>query len=110
MLRLRAIEDEVARHELALAQARASLVAELGSEPQALSRRWREVAREWSFHEVNELIARHNRWYPVESRLPMDPRTGTYVLVNGRDYRVEPLGEAWILARFPAELSATCSG
>jgi hypothetical protein len=24
---------------------------------------------------VNELIDRHNRFYPAESRLPMDPRT-----------------------------------
>ena len=43
------------------------------------------------FDEVNDLIDRHNRWYPVESRLPMDPRTGDYALVNGRDYRLAPL-------------------
>ena len=40
------------------------------------------------FDEVNDLIDRHNRWYPVESRLPMDPRRGDYALVNGRDYRL----------------------
>ena len=58
------------------------------------------------FDEVNDLIERHNRWYPAESRLPMDPRRGDYALVNGRDYRLAPLDADWILERFPADLSA----
>ena len=51
-----------------------------------------------------DLIERHNRWYPVESRLPMDPRRGDFVLVNGRDYRLRPLDAGWILARYPTAL------
>ena len=50
---------------------------------------------------MNELIARHNRWYPVESRLPLDPRTGDYVLVNGKHYAKAPLDATWVLERFP---------
>ena len=63
---------------------------------------WRELVVGWSFEDVNELIERHNRWYPVEARLPMDPRRRDYALVNGRDYRLEPLDVEWALARFPA--------
>ncbi len=66
---------------------------------------WRAEAGGWSFDEVNDLIDRHNRWYPAESRLPMDPKTRTYALVNGEDYRRQPLDAAWVLRRFPAELS-----
>ena len=51
---------------------------------------------------MNELIDRHNRWYPAESRLPMDPRTGDYALVNGRSYRRRPLDASWVLERFPS--------
>ena len=58
-------------------------------------------AERWSFDEVNDLIERHNRWYPAESKLPMDPRRGDFVLVNGRDYRRRPLDAEWILARHP---------
>lgn len=65
---------------------------------------WRAVAEAWPFDEVNDLIDRHNRWYPVESRLAMDPRRGDFVLVNGRDYRLRPLDASWVLARFPASL------
>ena len=64
--------------------------------------RWREVAESWDFREVNQLIHDHNEWYPVERDLPMNPRTKDYVLVNGRSYRREVLGAAWILERFPA--------
>jgi FtsP/CotA-like multicopper oxidase with cupredoxin domain len=52
---------------------------------------------------VNELIERHNRHFPAESRLPMNPRTGDFVLINGRAYTREPLDAEWILVRFPAK-------
>ena len=71
------------------------------SPPGELARAWRATAEAWSFDEVNDLIARHNRWYPVESRLPMDPRRGDFALVNGRDYRLRPLDAGWVLERFP---------
>jgi len=64
--------------------------------------RWRAVAESWDFDAVNELIEKHNRWYPIEARLAMDPRTRDFVRVGGRPYRREPLDAAWILARFPA--------
>lgn len=63
---------------------------------------WLEFVSGWDFGEVNDLIDRHNRWYPAESRLPMDPRTGDYALVNGRSYRRRPLDAAWALERFPS--------
>ncbi len=72
-------------------------------------REWTAYARLQVFDEVNDLIDRHNRWYPVESRLPMDPRRGDYALVNGGDYRLPPLDAGWVLARFPAHLPTTPS-
>ena len=81
-----------------------ALASELADDADGFSRAWREEAERAVFDEVNDLIERHNRWYPVESRLPMDPRTGDFALVNGRVYRLEPLDVAWVLARFPAEL------
>src|SRR5204862_7927 len=63
---------------------------------------WHAVAERWDFGDVNDLIERHNRWYPVESRLAMDPRSRDFVKVGGRPYQREPLDAAWVLARFPA--------
>lgn len=38
---------------------------------------------------VNRLVDDHNRWYPAEANLPMDLRTGAY-LVLGVPFRAEP--------------------
>ena len=92
MVRLREIEALVARHEQELAELYAT----------SDRATWRQVAESWSFDEVNDLIDRHNRWYPMEARLPMDPHTGDFVLVNGEPYRKRPLDARWVLERFPA--------
>lgn len=93
MKRLRQIDDEVDAHLARLAAA----YAEQGDDPVA----WRRTAERWDFGHVNDLIERHNRWYPLEARLPMDPRTRDYVTVGGRSYRRDPLDADWILERFP---------
>jgi len=105
MRRLRAIEDELDRHEAQLEDAWRELAAE-SRDPESFARVWTETARHWSFAEVNELIDRHNRYFPVEARLPMDPRTRDFVKVNGRPYQRALLDESWILTHWPADLDA----
>ena len=106
MLRLREIEQRTEAHEATLRAAWLALADECAEDDARFRIRWEASARAQAFDEVNDLIARHNRWYPVESRLPMDPRRGDYALVNGRDYRLDELDAAWVLERFPAELSS----
>jgi hypothetical protein len=105
MRRLRAIEDAVEQHERRLGEAWRALAEEL-DEPEAFAAAWRELAGNWSFATVNELIERHNRNFPAEARLAMDPRTRDFVRVNGRPYVREPLDEGWILERFPPDRAA----
>ena len=104
MRRLRQIELETEDHERRLAEAWRDLAGSCEGDAAAFARRWHALAGRWSLDAVNELIARHNRWYPAEARLPMDPRSGDFVLVGGKPYRREPLDTAWILERFPPEL------
>src|SRR5205085_7162175 len=99
-VRLREIDRAIAAHEEALAEAWRSLADAYGDRPPEFERRWRALAHAWPFDEVNALVERHNRNYPAEARLPMDPRTGDFVLVNGRPYWREPLDAHWILERF----------
>ena len=93
MRRLRQIDDEIDALTARLAQAYAERVDDAA---------WRRLAERWDFGEVNDLIERHNRYYPIEARLPMDPRTRDYVKIGGRSYRRELLDAQWILRRFPA--------
>ena len=101
MLRLREIELQTAHHEVRLSDAWRTLAGDCDDDDGGFARAWEAVAAGWSFLTVNDLIERHNRWYPIEARLAMDPKTGGYALVNGRDYRLEPLDAAWVLERFP---------
>jgi hypothetical protein len=94
MQRLLAIEAETEDHRARLAEA----YAEHGGDPA----RWRRLAERWSFVEVNELIEKHNRWYPIEARLAMDPRSRDFVRVGGRPYYRRPLDASWVLEQFPA--------
>jgi hypothetical protein len=94
MQRLRQIDDLVEHHERRLAE----LYAERGED----AAEWRRIAERYDFGEINDLIDRHNRYYPIEARLAMDPRTRDFVKVGGRPYRRDPLDRDWILARFPA--------
>lgn len=104
MQRLRRIDDQAARHEAALADAWRALAHDCERDPARFRRRWLDLAARWGFDDVNDLIARHNAYYPAEARLPMDPRSGDFVPVLGRSYLREPLDERWILERFPPEL------
>ena len=93
MRRLRAIEDAYDQHVRQLDAAYRE------TDPAD----WPRVAREWDFSEINALIERHNKYFPAEARLPMDPRTRDFVRINGRRYEREPLDADWILSRWPAE-------
>ncbi len=94
MRRLRTIEEETDAHVVRLAEAYEGHRHDPAG--------WRRVAETWDFGDVNELIDKHNRWYPAEARLPMDPRSRDFVKIAGRPYRRDPLNAAWILERFPA--------
>jgi len=102
MRRLRAIEDAVDQHERQLTEAWHELA--LGTDDAGeFERLWRETATRWDFAELNHMIERHNRYFPAEARLAMDPRTRDFVRINGRPYQREPLDAEWILARWPAD-------
>jgi hypothetical protein len=109
MRRLRAIEDAVDQHERQLGAAWRTLAEEL-EDPAEFAAAWRELAGNWRFAHVNELIERHNRNFPAESRLAMDPRTRDFVRLNGRSYLREPLSPDWILSRFPPDRAAAPRG
>jgi hypothetical protein len=91
MQRLRQIEALTQEHLVRLAEAYAEHEGD-----------WSSVAARWDFGDVNDLIESHNRWYPVEARLAMDPRSRDFVKIGGRPYRRDPLDAAWVLERFPA--------
>ena len=105
MRRLRAIEDAESRHLRELEEAWHALADEAPGEAEfALT--WREVASAWDFRRINDLIASHNAYYPIEARVPMNPRTGSYA----RNWQREDYTPEWILERFPPARALALKG
>jgi hypothetical protein len=101
MERLREIETGTATERRRLERAYRMLLDACGHDRGLFAQRWRARAHAWRFDRLNELIREHNEWYPLEARLPMDPRTGDYVRIRGRSYRRAELGPNWVLKQFP---------
>ena len=103
MERVMQVDRGIADAERRLGEAYHALAEECGGDRGRFAERWVAIVEAWSFDSLNELIRQHNEWYPIERDLPMDPRTGEYLLVHGRSFRRPELGPAWILEHFPAE-------
>ena len=103
MERLGAIDRGTVREKRRLERAYRELEEECGADAELFARRWRAVAARWPFGAHNDLVREHNEWFPIERDLPMDPRTGDYVLIRGTTYERPELGPEWVLERFPAE-------
>ena len=101
MERLRDIDAELSLQVYRLQRAYRALERACRGDTEEFARRWRARAYAWPFDRVNDLIRDHNQWYPVETGLPMDPRTGDYVRRRGRSYRRTEVGPDWVLERFP---------
>ena len=101
MERIAEIDESIAAHKRRLARSYRALLEECGSDDVLFAERWRAFAARSRFDELNELIAQHNEWYPIERDLPMDLRTRDYVLIAGRSYRRPLLGPEWVLEQFP---------
>ena len=95
------IEQRTASHRRRLGEAGAELREAYG-EGDLLAAALRRLARTWSLDDVNALIDEHNRWFPIERNLPLDPATGEYLPVLGRTHRLERLGPGWAAAAVSA--------
>ncbi|MGH2840656.1 MAG: hypothetical protein ACRDKY_07520 [Solirubrobacteraceae bacterium] len=102
MERVGEIDAGIARERRRLSRAYRALRGECGGDTARFAERWRALAHQWPFEELNELIHQHNEWYPIERNLAVNPRTGEYVRVGGRSYRRPVLGPEWVLEQFPA--------
>ncbi len=86
MRRLRSIED--------LEEGIVRVLAELCEEARAAGQpaeeqaaHARAAAPKHALKRLDDLIARHNRWYPIEAELPMQPRTGELLDRTGDPWR-----------------------
>ena len=103
--RARQIEDGTRRHRQRLERAY-EWARQTHPDPLEFAAYWQGLAETWRFDDINDLIDEHNRWYPAERKLPLNPRTGDYLTIGNRDWRRRRLDADWILEQFPLETAA----
>lgn len=86
-IRKRKIEDNEDLWVRTLVELHETLTAK-GRSVDEIDRALHDKARTFDYAKQNALVAQHNRWYPVEANLRIDPKTGGY-LVYGRPWRQE---------------------
>lgn len=97
-VRKRKIEDTEDRW-IAILVALHDTLAGRGLSLDAIGQALADKAESFDYARQNALVAAHNRWYPIEANLRIDPRTGGY-LAHGRPWLPEPeYDAARVLAR-----------
>jgi hypothetical protein len=87
--RKRRIEDREEELVKALVDFHDALL-DRGVAPADALARMREKGASLELSRLEKLVVAHNRYYPVEANLPLDPRTGAF-LARGRPWRPEPM-------------------
>ena len=82
MRRKRRIEDLEEALRQALVEVYQDALAELEGDEQAARAAMLDSAKAMDLGLLNDLIERHNRYYPIEANLPTDPKTGKFLLVG----------------------------
>lgn len=108
--RLKDIEAQIEHVERRLTAAYDELRELMAGDRAAFEVAWCRIVDHWRFDEVNALIDEHNEWYPLESKLRIDPHTGDYRGLFGMQWRKLPLDADWALERFPAQLRDQAAG
>ena len=88
MRRKRRIEDLEEAMRQALVEVYQQALEDNGGDEQAAKSAMQQRAREMDLGLLNDLIDRHNRYYPIEANLPTDVKTGK-LMVSGKPW--EPL-------------------
>jgi hypothetical protein len=88
MRRKRRIEDLEEAMRQALVEVYQQALEDNGGDEAAAKSTMQQRAREMDLGLLNDLIDRHNRYYPIEANLPTDVKTGR-LMVSGKPW--EPL-------------------
>ena len=100
-VRARRIESAVQKLMRDLEEEYAELSNRLQKKPVEFSTRWTESVKSVDLDEINDLIEKHNKYYPLEAGLRQDPETGVYYMGSSPWKPQERLTPEKILKMFP---------
>lgn len=82
------------------------MINKLGGRPAVFARKWKKLVESWPLDRINDLIEKHNMYYPVEADLRMDPKSGAPMMGSGPWKPREKITAESLLDRFPPHISS----
>ena len=96
--RIQRLEGELREH---LGAALAEYRRRSDGRPLELASAWRAYVVDLDLSELNDLVDKHNLYYPIEAGLRMQWPSGRYILPEGLQFPLPRLTHEALLAEFP---------
>ncbi|MDY6910966.1 MAG: hypothetical protein SVM79_01200 [Chloroflexota bacterium] len=81
----------------------ARMTDEYREKPDLFASKWKELLHSLELDAVNDLIDRHNTYYPIEANLRIDPDSGAYLNGSIPLQAKEHITVDWLLEKFPPQ-------
>ena len=84
----------------------ASMIDRFGDDPEVFAQQWKELISSLELGELNDLIDKHNTYYPMEANLQIDPDSGAPLLGSAPWEPTERISVEGLLKIFPPDMNA----
>ena len=99
--RARKIEDAIEQLMTELSLEYAEMTNAFEDKPDLFSKKWTALIASLDLKELNALIDKHNRYYPLEANLRTDPDSGKYLMGGTVWEQKEKITKDDLIKRFP---------
>lgn len=103
-LRARQVEDKVDGLMNKVAKEYKNMIDTLGMNAEIFAQQWKEYIGSLQLEELNDLIERHNIYYPVEANLSIDLKTEGFLVGSTAWEPKEKITTGGLLERFPPDI------
>jgi len=104
MVRARRIENMIDQLMEDLTAVYKNMIGKWGGRPALFTRKWKKLIDDWPLDRLNDLIEKHNMYYPIEADLRMDPRSGAPMMGSALWEPREKVTVNNLLERFPPHI------
>lgn len=106
--RARRIENLTRKLMDDLAAEYAGMIERFREDPDTFDREWNRLVRSVELDKLNDLIEKHNKYYPIEANLQIDPESGAPLLGSVPWKPKDKISTELLLERFPPDMTGPC--
>jgi hypothetical protein len=105
MLRSRQIERLMDQLMEELSAEYSKMLAKFAGRREVFAGKWKKLIENWPLDKLNNLIEKHNMYYPIEANLRMNPRSSDFLFGSAVWKPREKITVESLLERFPPDAS-----